>query len=166
MASSKAKSRKSVLPEDNKAASQPSTEEAPGKWTQIKHFTPREFTCKCDGLCDHEDMISYDLVAKLDKIRDLIGMPITIVSGTRCERHNSKVGGRMRSSHIPREKVSYAADIHCPGSAFRFAFLAAALPMFSRIGIGKDFIHVDDDPLLPTNQIWVYDLSSKADRIG
>jgi hypothetical protein len=141
MPSSKAKSRK------------PAPDEL---WRDIKHFIPRDFTCKCDGFCDHPSAISPALVAKLDKIRDLIGKPFTILSGTRCERYNRKFGGKLRSSHVPRKGTSFAADISCPDAAFRFAFLAAALPMFNRIGLGKDFIHVDDDPELPPNVIWLY----------
>lgn len=125
-------------------------------WNQIKHFTPREFTCKCEGLCGHPSVISLELVAKLEQIRDLIGMPISIISGSRCERYNRMVGGKMCSAHIPKKGISHAADVHCPDSNFRFAFLTAALPIFNRIGIGKDFIHVDIDPELPPNAVWVY----------
>ena len=125
-------------------------------WDQIKYFTPKEFTCKCQGFCDHPSVISMDVVTKLDNIRELIGKPITIVSATRCERYNRKFGGKARSSHVPRDGVSHAADVACLDSAFRFAFLTAAIPMFNRIGIGKDFIHVDDDPELPRNVVWRY----------
>ncbi len=128
----------------------------PTVWDDIKHFKPVEFTCKCEGLCDHPVVISMALVAKLDKIREEIGTPMKINSGTRCERHNKKVGGKQRSAHMPKDQVSHAVDVHCPNSAFRFAFLAMALPMFNRIGIGKSFIHVDDDPELPGNVAWMY----------
>jgi hypothetical protein len=141
MPSAKAKSRK-ALPDE--------------PWRNIKHFVPRDFACTCEGLCDHPPAISVALVSKLDRICDLIGKPLTIVSGTRCERHNRKMGGKSHSAHVPREGVSHAADIRCPDAAFRFAFLAAALPMFNRIGVGKDFIHVDDDPELPANAVWLY----------
>jgi hypothetical protein len=30
------------------------------------------------------------------------------------------------------------------------------LPMFNRIGIGRDFIHVDNDPNLPPGVAWIY----------
>jgi len=141
MASPRAKIRKPVIEES---------------WESIRHFVPRYFTCNCDGLCDHPSVISLALVAKLDKIGDLLGRPLTILSGTRCERYNRKFGGKGRSSHVPRDGASYAADISCPDAAFRFAFLTAALPMFNRIGVGKDFIHVDDDPELPPDVIWLY----------
>ncbi|MBI5569310.1 MAG: peptidase M15 [Desulfomonile tiedjei] len=125
-------------------------------WDNIKHFTPREFTCKCDGYCDHPDVISLGTVAKLDRIRDLIGKPVEVISGTRCERHNNKVAGRVRSAHLAKDGCSRAVDVRCPDAAYRFAFLTAALPLFNRIGIGKDFIHVDDDPELPPGMIWTY----------
>ncbi len=128
----------------------------PVTWTDIKHFKPKEFTCNCEGLCDHPNVISPAVVAKLDKIRESIGIPIAITSGTRCERHNRKVGGKPQSAHIPRKGVSYAVDVRCPDSSFRYTFLKAALPMFNRIGIGKDFVHVDDDPEKTRNIVWVY----------
>jgi hypothetical protein len=34
--------------------------------------------------------------------------------------------------------------------------LNQALSLFNRIGIAKDVIHVDDDPELPPNSMWVY----------
>lgn len=165
MAKPKGKPRKPASPEDQQNGPGPFSEESASNWSQIKHFTPRDFTCKCNGFCDHLDVISEELVAKLDKICELTGVPITILSGTRCERHNRKVGGRMRSSHIPRDGASHGVDIRCPDPGFRFAFLAAALPMFNRIGIGRDFIHIDDDPDLLANQIWVYDPSMTADHV-
>lgn len=125
-------------------------------WKKIKHFTPKEFTCKCDGLCDHQDAISVEMVAKLDKIRDAINMPVKINSGTRCVRHNLRSGGKERSAHVPKNGPSHAADIHCPNSAFRCAFLREAVGVFPRIGVGKTFIHVDDDPELPQDVVWVY----------
>jgi len=128
----------------------------PPDWSEIRHFTPREFTCKCEGLCDHADRISTELVAKLDMIRERMGLPITVISGTRCERYNRKVGGKEQSAHVPWTGLSHAADIRCADSTFRFAFLTAALPVFRRIGIGRDFIHVDDDSELPQSVIWVY----------
>jgi hypothetical protein len=125
-------------------------------WKEIKHFTPREFTCKCHGFCDHPSAISIELVEKLDTIRHRIAMPVTIVSGTRCERQNRLMGGDPHSAHLAKSGVSHAVDIRCPDSAFRFAFLNQAFPLFNRIGIGKYVIHVDDDPELPPNVVWVY----------
>jgi hypothetical protein len=124
-------------------------------WDSIKHFTPRDFACQCVGLCDHPIVISLGMVAKLDKICDAIGLPIRVLSGARCERYNARVSGQSRSAHVPKNGISHAAHVSCPDSSFRFAFLAAAFPVFNRIGIGKDFIHVDDDPELPPKVVWL-----------
>ena len=124
-------------------------------WAGIRCFKPRDFTCRCEGFCGHPDVISRELVAKLDKIQDLIGIPVIVLSGTRCEKFNRKSGGRERSAHTVKSGVSHAADIRCPDAAFRFAFLTAALPLFNRVGIGKESIHVDDDPELPSNAVWL-----------
>ena len=132
------------------------SEESTGPtWDNIKHFTPRDFTCQCAGLCDHPVVISLDTVAKLDKIREIIGLPVKILSGSRCKRYNTRMGGQSRSAHVPKNGVSHGVHVFCPDSSFRFAFLAAALPVFNRIGIGKDYIHIDDDPELPPVVVWV-----------
>jgi hypothetical protein len=124
-------------------------------WNDIKHFVPRDFTCTCEGFCDHPVAISIDLVAKLDRMSDLMGRPIKILSGTRCERQNARIRGTRQSSHVPIDGIGYAADISCTDAGFRFAFLAEALSMFKRIGIGKNHIHVDDHPKFPGRVLWL-----------
>ncbi len=156
MAALKAKPGKQKKPSPGKAGETDETLNKGLTWDDIKHFKPREFTCKCDGLCDHPVVISLDLVAKLDKIRDEIGRPISISSGTRCQRHNNKVGGKPLSAHMPKNDISHGVDVKCSDSSLRFALLAAALPLFKRIGISRNFMHLDDDPELPGNVIWVY----------
>ncbi len=154
MASHKGK-HKSQSPNDPEAPGIDTARPSAAGWSAIRYFKPRDFTCRCEGLCGHPDVISRDLVAKLDKIQDLIGIPVTVVSGSRCEKFNRKSGGRERSAHTIKGGVSHAADIRCPDAAFRFSFLTAALPLFKRIGMGKDYLHVDDDPELPANVIWL-----------
>jgi zinc D-Ala-D-Ala carboxypeptidase len=154
MASHKRRADKTTL--DGQTSPLPTEEAQFDEWSAIKHFSPRDFTCKCKEFCDHPIVISMDLVRKLDTIRDTIGRHMNILSGTRCERHNRKVAGKLYSPHVAKDGTSHAVDVYCPDSAFRFAFLAAALPLFNRIGIGKDFIHVDDDPDLPPDTMWVY----------
>ena len=155
MGSPKNKARKGGHELDCDAAGPRTADNGPRAWSEIKHFKPRDFTCKCDGFCDHADLISLDLVAKLDKIHDLIGVPFTVISGTRCPRYNRKINGAPDSPHLARDGESHAVHVRCPNASFRFTFLAAALPMFKRIALGKDFIHIDDDPALPTNVIWL-----------
>jgi hypothetical protein len=154
MASNKGK-HKLPSPKKTEAAAVDAAQQFNAGWAGIRYFKPRDFACRCEGLCGHPDVISPDLVTKLDKIQDLIGMPVILLSGTRCEKFNRKSGGRERSAHTVKSGVSHAADIRCPDTAFRFAFLTAALPLFKRVGIGKESIHVDDDPELPPNVVWL-----------
>jgi hypothetical protein len=164
MASSKRKHFRTSLAEQEAFSPTPEAETA--RWSDIKHFCPRDFTCKCQGFCDHPVVISLDLVKKLDAIREKIGRHINVLSGTRCERHSRKVTGKLHSPHVPKEGTSHAVDVYCPDSSFRFAFLAAALPLFNRIGIGKDFIHVDDDPDLPPDTMWVYGRDESSESLA
>ena len=147
--------RKLPSPKNHQAVPIDAAQQSGADWASIKHIKPRDFTCRCEGFCGHPDVISGELVVKLDKIQDLIGMPVSVLSGTRCEKFNRKSGGRERSAHTVKSGVSHAADIRCPDAAFRFAFLTAALPLFNRVGIGKESIHVDDDPELPPNVVWL-----------
>jgi len=150
----KEKSRKSGVARDSGVRRE---NEAPSAvlWSDVKHFVPKDFTCTCEGLCDHPVVMSLEVVAKLDRLSDLMGRPFKILSGTRCERHNARIRGKRLSSHVPTNGISYAVDVYCPDAGFRFAFLAAALLEFRRIGIGKDHIHVDDHPELPGRVAWL-----------
>jgi uncharacterized protein YcbK (DUF882 family) len=78
-----------------------------GEW-RGKFFKHREFACNCNqcGPADVDDA----LVALLDLIRDAVGQPIKITSGTRCIDYNKASSGAKRSFHLPRDGISYAAD--------------------------------------------------------
>lgn len=153
MTETKSKRKKTQRPTGSKAVAEKDNQL---EWKAIKHFKPNEFTCKCHGLCDHENSISLELVSRLDEIRKQMGTPIKITSGARCKRHNKKIGGSAHSAHLPFDGSSFAADIYCPDNRFTKDFLEMAMSMFPRIGLGKDFIHVDIHPDLPGDVMWVY----------
>jgi len=48
---------------------------------------------------------------RLQKIRDILGYPVVITSGYRCDRLNRMVGGVDDSQHC----IGQAVDIICPG---------------------------------------------------
>jgi hypothetical protein len=75
-----------------------------------------------------------------------------ITSGWRCEPHNVKEGGKPDSPHLK----GMAVDISCPESRDRFIMLFHALGLFRRIGIGKNFLHVDVDKEKDQEVIWLY----------
>jgi uncharacterized protein YcbK (DUF882 family) len=114
-----------------------------------KNFSRREFECSCG--CGY-DQIEIELVESLQKVREYFG-PMTIVSGCRCGPYNRSVGGSPTSSHLR----GLAVDIRSANSLSRFNLVRCLLAEgFKRIGIGQDFIHVDQDSSKPQFLIWLY----------
>ena len=88
----------------------------------------------------------------LDEARDLAGVPFRINSGYRTKAHNAKVKGVNNSPHTK----GFAADIHAPDGPNKFKILKACIMIgFQRIGVYRNWIHVDCDPSLPTPTLWV-----------
>ena len=115
----------------------------------MKHFKLSEFKCPCCGRAD----MQQEFLDKIDKARDIAGIPFVITSGFRCPKHNKEVGGRPNSAHTK----GLAADIKCINSRDRFRMVKALLEAgFTRIGVGKDFIHADIDKSKPQEVIWTY----------
>lgn len=118
------------------------------------HFKSKEFKCPCCGL----EKMSQLAVNQLEYARSLANVPFIILSGTRCENHNKKVGGVGTSSHVPWYGESYAVDIRVKESMKRFLILSSLVRAgFNRIGIGKNYIHADCDASKAGNVIWLYD---------
>jgi len=116
---------------------------------KLKHFKLEEFNCPCCGQCDMDE----SLLQKLDKARDIAGIPFHVNSGYRCKEHNKSIGGSPNSSHLK----GLAADIRTATIKDRYTILKALLFVgFNRIGIGKNFIHVDIDKDKTQNIIWDY----------
>lgn len=89
----------------------------------------------------------------LDDARSLAGIPFRINSGFRSKEHNAYIGGSKYSSHC----YGYAVDIHCTDSRSRSILINSLREAgFNRFGIGKTFIHADNDPEKDPNVIWLY----------
>ena len=107
-----------------------------------EHFTKEEFDCQCG--CGNGDIkISERLVHELEVVRVHYGKPMRVNSGIRCLSHNRKIGSRDTSSHIK----GLAVDISCKDMGTRLELVKRLLRdgEFKRMGIHKDFIHVDVD---------------------
>lgn len=122
-------------------------------WDNIKNFKKSEFVSPDNG---EEDM-DIRLLTFLDAMRASIGLPIKITSGYRTRKHNYEIGGSPHSSHM----LGLAVDIACDSSWLRwkivdFAMSWNSLTHIIRLGIAKDFIHLDIDPAKPHPIIWVY----------
>ena len=108
-----------------------------------KNFEKWEFACGCG--CGYDD-ISQKLVDKLQELRDLVGEPIIITSGCRCEVYNRYIGGVDNSPHL----YGLAADIQVEGVAqLTLAVIANRIP-YIRIGIYPKHIHIDIKPANPS----------------
>ena len=107
------------------------------------HFQSDEFWCSCgcgkEG--PNENKISQPLVLKLEIVRTAINKPMKINSGIRCLKYNRSIGSSDTSSHIK----CVAADISCTQMSDRHLLMSHLPKLFDRIGIHKDFIHVDID---------------------
>ena len=115
----------------------------------MRYFSLSEFACPD---CGRADMDS-DFLEMLDRARDISGIPFIITSGFRCPRHNEKVGGRPNSAHLR----GLAADIKVADNRQRFIIVDALIKVeFKRLGIAKDFIHVDHDMTKPYPRVWLY----------
>ena len=106
-----------------------------------KNFNRSEFACKGANCCGHSAPVSMRLVYNLQALRTLIGQPLAINSGFRCNKHNKAVGGAQNSQHI----YGTAADIATPKgwTAKQLYDLAESLMLFDGIGIYDWGIHVD-----------------------
>ena len=114
-----------------------------------KNFNREEYACKCG--CGR-DNIKNELVYKVQQVRDVLGKSIRINSGVRCIRHNGNIGAAETSSHID----GWAADLAYKGSTERYQLLNAAMQVFNRVGIAKNFIHVDVDSTKSPEVVWLY----------
>lgn len=113
-----------------------------------KFFKRSEFSCPC---CQ-ENNINQELLFKLDVARKIAGIPFIINSGYRCKKHNEKIGGKKTSSHLDGD----AADIKCEMSWERALILPALFCAgFNRVGIYKNFIHVDISKGKAAGVVWV-----------
>ena len=125
-----------------------------------KHFTREEMACRCGcGRCEMDD----DFMRLLDTARDIAGIPFVITSGYRCPEHDQAVGGAGNHTQ------GRAADIRTADSEERMAIVRTLLGIripsmrgdgvflgVNRIGIGRDFIHVDTCIDRPQNMMWLY----------
>ena len=113
-----------------------------------KNFSRYEVQCSCG--CG-ASWVSPRLIEKLQHVRDVLGKPITITSGVRCESFNASIKGSLVSSHMPdADGMVLAVDIACTTSQARYEMVDVAIKFFRHIGIADEhsgnFVHLDLDP--------------------
>lgn len=116
-----------------------------------KYFSAKEFR-SCVPSCSIEQM-EPGFLELLDRVREAAGIPLVLDCAFRSKAHEKKMGRSGNSAHTRGKAV----DIRCNTSANRYKIVAAALGCgIRRIGIGKTFVHLDDDDTLPQGVIWDY----------
>lgn len=123
-------------------------------WEQIKHFKHSEFDSP--DLADSGINMNIEFIKMIDQLREICGFPFKINSGYRTEEYNKIVGGVDSSAH----EKGVACDISVSNGREKYDIIRAAIELgFTRIGIGKTFVHLDMDFDLPQRVIWTYDNS-------
>jgi uncharacterized protein YcbK (DUF882 family) len=108
-----------------------------------RNFSRSEFECKCG--CGEAEVSPF-LIEVLQRLRDILGVPITVTSGRRCAKHNAAVGGAKNSQHL----LGLAADIRAEGwtakdllRVLRVLVRANALYVGYAYKISKNAVHID-----------------------
>lgn len=116
-----------------------------------KYFNNAEFR-RCDPPCSEKDM-NPALMERLDALREKCGMPLIINCAYRSREWDLKKGRSGNSAHTR----GMAVDILCNSSATRYKIVSAAIELgFTRIGIGKTFVHLDIDETLAQGVMFDY----------
>ena len=112
-------------------------------------------------VCDHcrKSDISPDLVSALEILERLLERELTYTSGVRCVDCNRVAGGAANSAHLR----GLAADVYCESSTDLFLTIKGCiLAGVRRLGVGKNFIHVDVDQSLSQMCAWSYGGGSRG----
>lgn len=118
----------------------------------LKYFNYEEFDSP--DVQGSGQMMDYEFLELLDDVRDLYGKPMVITSGYRTQQYNETL--KHSSKHSSHCK-GLAADIAVDNSKDRFRLIYAAIEYgVPRIGIGKNFVHLDCDFDKPTDVMWHY----------
>ena len=116
-----------------------------------KYFKAAEFA-RCTPACSIDQM-DEEFLALMDRVRVAAGIPLVVNCAYRSRIWELQHGRSGASAHCKGK----AMDIRCNTSQNRYKIIAAALKCgITRIGVGKTFVHLDNDTSLPQNVIWDY----------
>lgn len=115
------------------------------------YFKEAEFKA-CTPSCSLQDMDAR-LVLMLDLARAKAGIPFVLNSAFRPVAWEKSHGRAGTSAHC----TGRAVDIRCGSSATRYKVVTGLLAAgFTRIGIGRTFVHADCDGTKAQQVIWDY----------
>ena len=116
-----------------------------------KYFSPAEFL-RCTPSCSIKQM-DPSFLDLLDRVREKAGIPLVLNCAYRSVEWDQSKGRSGNSAHTRGKAV----DIRCNTSSNRYKIISAALACgIRRIGVGKNYIHLDNDSSLSQDVIWHY----------
>lgn len=108
------------------------------------HFKRRELMCKCDcGFCEP----TAEFLELIERVREILDVPMYVHSACRCRRHNAAVGGSPNSKHM----YGMALDFDCgnrlsPVAIYNILlakYIHGELSELGGMGLYKTFVHID-----------------------
>ena len=81
-------------------------------WDEIEFFDREEFRCQCGGkYCNGFPAEPKEQLVRIaDQLRRNLGVPVSVISGLRCERWNAIQGGVANSQHMYGEAMDIKAQ--------------------------------------------------------
>lgn len=120
----------------------------PAKYEPV-YFKEMEFL-RASPSCHLEDM-NMRFMHRLDKLRELCNFPLVVNSAYRSRDYELSKKRSGTSWHCKGRAI----DIRCDDSWKRYMIVRNAIKLgFNGIGIGKNYIHLDDRDVSPC--IWHY----------
>ena len=118
------------------------------------NFKFKEFYCHGVRPPDRYVPNIIEVAKQLQKLRDVLGIPITITSGYRTKEFNASLSNSSsRSQHL----LGKAADIRCGVDPRELIFVVGKFTDIRRIGVGRGISHVDiADPTTGDYDMWYY----------
>jgi len=108
----------------------------------MKYFELSEAECPC---CNQTIPESKAIWRFAEHIRELIGKPIIISSGFRCEEYNKRMHiSSPKSKHLTGDALDIATGNLSPSD--KYELLSEAIKWELRIGVYSRHIHVDYSP--------------------
>jgi uncharacterized protein YcbK (DUF882 family) len=109
-----------------------------------QHFTEDEMKCPSTG----DFKLADGFLERLEELRGVYG-PMRITSGARSDAHNKRIGGHPRSLHVydnsfHNTKGCCAVDVHVLNRTQKGNLVADAWNLGFSVGVGFNFVHVDD----------------------
>lgn len=121
-----------------------------------KNFSKHEYACKCGCGENHTDEVLLDLNRRIQALRDIYDMPMVIISGHRCRKHNKAVGGSTTSRHMVDAADLRFAPLQGQRAPLLTDVFRRAVELFPRVGVYRNSptygsMHVD---LAPTSNLY------------